>query len=170
MVRRIRADEGPELRAIRLQALRDSPAAFSSSLAREARQPAGGWDAAASRRCAGDHEATFVALDGEEWVGMVGAYRPLGSRSVVELVSLWTAPAARRRGVGAALVERVVAWAGTPYTSAVQLWVSRDNEGARRFYEALGFRETGAPVVAAPGPCRDELRMGISVLSPTVAR
>lgn len=168
-VRRIRADEGAQLRAIRLRALADAPAAYASTLAREERQPAGAWEAAAARRCAGDREAAFVAVAAGRWVGLVGAYRPLSARSTVELVSLWTAPEARGRGVGRELVERVMAWAATPYTASVQLWVARDNDGAHRFYERLGFRETGDHQPLPSEPCRNEVRMAVRLPAPASA-
>ena len=169
-VRRIRADEGARLRDLRLRALRESPGAYSSSLAREERQPAGAWEAAAGRRCTGHHEATFVAVEAGAWIGMVGAYRPLGLRSAVELVSLWTAPEARRRGVATALVRQVLVWAGTPYTSAVQLWVSTDDAGARRFYEHLGFEATGPQQPRPADPGRDQVRMRVTISHPATIR
>jgi len=49
-VRRIRAGEGERLRAIRLQALLDTPSAFAMPHQEEARLPAADWEAAAERR------------------------------------------------------------------------------------------------------------------------
>src|SRR5262249_59106486 len=52
-VRRIRADEGLALRALRLRALADAPTAFGSTLAREEAFPADGWHERAAGGAAG---------------------------------------------------------------------------------------------------------------------
>lgn len=49
--------------------------------------------------------------------------------------------AARRQGIGRALVERALAWGRARGIQQVQLTVFARNEEATRFYERLGFRE-----------------------------
>ena len=58
-VRRVRADEGPVLKAVRLTALLDSPSAFRSSHAAEVDQPDGHWDSRASLGAAGEQGVTY---------------------------------------------------------------------------------------------------------------
>lgn len=48
--------------------------------------------------------------------------------------------AARRRGVGTALVRAAEAWAARRRLTALQLGVHEFNRGAIRFYEKLGYR------------------------------
>ncbi|KAA1400442.1 GNAT family N-acetyltransferase [Aeromicrobium ginsengisoli] len=75
----------------------------------------------------------FIAYDDERPVGMV-AGRVVGGAA--ELISMWVAPEARRRGIGRTLIERVVAWAdGRP----LSLRVMDGNAPAVTAYERQGF-------------------------------
>ena len=58
------------------------------------------------------------------------------------LVLLAVLPAQRRRGVGRALLEWLLASARTAGMASIHLELRADNEAARRFYRALGFAET----------------------------
>jgi len=58
-----------------------------------------------------------------------------------EILNLGVAVAHRRRGVGRALVEHVLAALGVRGVRVVYLEVRESNAGARRLYEALGFGE-----------------------------
>lgn len=70
-----------------------------------------------------------------------------------ELLNLAVAPGARRRGAGRALVEAMQgrkAW----------LEVRASNEGAIRFYEALGFERRGVRRAYYRDPVEDAVVMG----------
>ena len=58
-----------------------------------------------------------------------------------EILNLGVAGAHRRRGLGRALVEQVLAALGARGVRVVYLEVRESNAGARRLYEALGFGE-----------------------------
>jgi hypothetical protein len=60
-IRRIRADEGLRLRALRLHALGDSPTAYGSTLASEELYPESIWHERAASGAAGDKVVTIVA-------------------------------------------------------------------------------------------------------------
>lgn len=63
---------------------------------------------------------------------------------VAELYALYVRPAWWSTGTGRALMERVLArTSGAGYRS-IMLWVLRDNQRARRFYERAGFEPDGA--------------------------
>src|SRR6187431_2484629 len=100
-VRRIRADEGPILKAVRLEALADSPSAFGSSYAAEVDQPDDHWTSRAADRAAGERSVTFFAIVDGSVVGLVAAQRPDVAGLSVELVSMWVSPAQRRAGIAA---------------------------------------------------------------------
>jgi len=75
----------------------------------------------------------FLAYDGGRPVGMVAGKLVGGA---AELISMWVAPEARRRGVGRELIERVVTWsAGRP----LSLRVMDGNQAAITAYERQGF-------------------------------
>ena len=65
---------------------------------------------------------------------------------------MWTAPDARRAGVGALLVRAVVDWATEIGSSSIGLWVTRGNGPAAALYESLGFRRDRRLPTPAIGP------------------
>ena len=158
-VRRVRADDGPVLKAVRLAALLESPSAFGSNHAAEVDQPDDHWVSRASLGASGRRSVTLFAIVDQSVVGIVGAYRsdPVGSS--IELVSMWVSPAQRRVGIAAKLVEAVVGWARETDAASVDLWVTQGNDAAVRLYEAAGFRETGEHQPLPSSPCKNELRM-----------
>ncbi|HEX4601181.1 MAG TPA: ribosomal protein S18-alanine N-acetyltransferase, partial [Gemmatimonadales bacterium] len=58
-----------------------------------------------------------------------------------EILNLGVAPGHRRRGVGRALVEAMLARCGERGVTTVYLEVRESNSGARRLYETVGFHE-----------------------------
>ena len=158
-VRRVRVGDGPVLKAVRLAALEESPSAFGSTHAAEVDQPDDHWAARASLGATGGCSATYFAVVDQSVVGIVGGYRRDPAGSSIELVSMWVAPAQRRAGVAAKLVEAVVGWAGETDGTSVDLWVTRGNEAAVKLYQAAGFRATGEHRPLPSDPCKDELRM-----------
>jgi ribosomal protein S18 acetylase RimI-like enzyme len=63
---------------------------------------------------------------------------------VAELYALYVRPSSWSTGTGRALMERVLARTGAAGYQAIVLWVLRDNQRARRFYERAGFAPDGA--------------------------
>jgi GNAT superfamily N-acetyltransferase len=159
VIRRVRPDEGPVLQMVRLAALADSPSAFGSSYAAEADQPDDYWEARAVLGAAGESSVTLFAVIAGSVVGLVAAYQPDAAGLSVELVSMWVAPAQRRAGIAAELVDAVVGWARETGAATVELWVTRGNDAAVRLYETEGFRLTGDHQPLPSDPCKDELRM-----------
>ena len=66
------------------------------------------------------------------------------------LISMWVAPTGRRRGIGAALVDEVIAWARKHGFLRLFLDVGADNIAARALYESRGFTLTGVEGVLPP--------------------
>jgi RimJ/RimL family protein N-acetyltransferase len=88
--------------------------------------------------------AVFVADDDGGIVGRLSLARDLhsASRHVADL-GLMVASTHRRRGIGRALLEQAVAWAGEARVSKLELHVFPWNEPALALYEALGFEREG---------------------------
>jgi len=161
-VRRIRADEGPRLRALRLHALADAPTAFGSTLAREEAFPDSLWHERAARGASGGDGVTFIAEQDGRWVGLATglAEDPEGPKpSGPVLVGMFVDGAERRHGAGAALVEGVAAWARARGAVRLSLWVTAGNEPAIALYRKCGFRPTGETKPLAHTPTLAELRM-----------
>ncbi|TCP50976.1 acetyltransferase (GNAT) family protein [Tamaricihabitans halophyticus] len=122
-------------RQLRHAALREAPSAFGSTY--------GEWSGA------GDTEERWRArlsqvplnivlrLDGAP-VGMVSGLVRVDD--VVELTSMWVAPAGRGKGIGDTAVRAVVDWAGE---RDVILSVKTGNEPAIRLYRRNGFVDVG---------------------------
>ena len=158
-VRRVRADDGPVLKAVRLAALLESPSAFGSTHGAEAAQPDEHWALRAARGASGAHSATYFAVADGSVIGIVAGYRPDPAGLSIELVSMWVSPPHRRAGIAGKLVDAVIGWARETDAKSVDLWVTRDNDRALRLYEAAGFRETGEHQPLPSDPSKDELRM-----------
>ena len=62
--------------------------------------------------------------------------------AVVEVVGVWVDPDYRGRGLGAGVVEAVVAWGTERGAATARLWVNVENDTAIRVYERLGFAAT----------------------------
>jgi GNAT superfamily N-acetyltransferase len=137
LVRETVMDDWQALRDIRLEALRDAPAAFGSTYEREALRDEAHWRGRIARG------GTFLAYVPEvsEPAGLIGGYQE--DPVTVELVSMYVRPRARGRGVGEALVATVINWAGQRSASSVHLWVTETNSHARTLYERCGFTPTG---------------------------
>jgi GNAT superfamily N-acetyltransferase len=156
---RIRSTDAAVLKEIRLAALFESPFAFGSRYEDEAKRTDEAWLAWATRASTGRDRVVFLAwMDGRPG-GIAGGYRPDRTTEAIELVSMWTAPEARRSGAGRLLVQAVIDWAIETDTPSVSLWVTRGNTPAQRLYESMGFRETGDYQPLPSDPCKDELRM-----------
>lgn len=92
----------------------------------------------------------FIAYDAASPVGMVAGREVDGC---AELISMWVAPEARRNGVGAALIDRVIQWSAA---RPLRLRVMAGNTPAIRAYQAHGFvLESGEPDVEG---CKQMLR------------
>ena len=137
------------LRDIRLEALRDTPAAFGSTYEREILRGEEHWR---ERSAGGGTFLGYLPEDGaSEPAGLIGGY--WADPITVELVSMYVRPRARGRGMGDALVATVINWAAQKNATSVHLWVTETNPHARALYERCGFTPTGErqPLPSDPG-------------------
>jgi ribosomal protein S18 acetylase RimI-like enzyme len=127
---------------VRLRALQDAPYAFGSTYARESQFAESEW-LARVERWNGERGAGFLAMDGGSPCGIAGALLDLTDPTRAQLVSMWTAPTHRQRGVGRLLVNEVLRWAQSRQVQLLLLMVTSTNHHAIRFYEGLSFTRTG---------------------------
>ena len=124
---------------MRLAALKEAPYAFGSKFEAEVGAGEESW-----RRRIGDWSRYVAEVDGKV-AGVVGVgFGELRGSAV--LTSLWVDPRYRGRGVGAALIEAVVAWARDRHLSQVLLWVTEGNDHAETLYMRNGFTRTGGRI------------------------
>jgi len=161
-VRRIRADEGLQLRVMRLRALADTPTAFGSTLAQEEKFPERVWHERAEGGAVGADRVTFVAEQEGQWIGIAtGLARDPDEPNDPPpmLVGMFVAPEARRCGVGVSLVDAVVRWAHERRASSLSLWVTSTNSPAIALYDKCGFQRTEETKPVAHFPSLTEFRM-----------
>lgn len=172
VVRRIAASDGALLRDVRLRALQDAPEAFASTHAAESTMTDDDWASRASSGASGADRFTGLAIVDSDCVGLVGGFRNDhdGHHADIDLVSMWVAPSYRGSGVAEQLVDAVLEWArDEAEAQVVGLWVTRGNDRAQRFYERLGFVETGDVQPLPSDPCKDEVRMVFGLRAPSTS-
>jgi ribosomal protein S18 acetylase RimI-like enzyme len=126
----------------RLRALSDSPLAFGSTYAKESQLSDEEWFSRATQ-WSGKTSALFLAMDQNSPCGIAGSYLHAQDAAQAQLISMWTAPSHRKRGVGRLLVQQILAWAQLRNVRTLRLMVTSVNEPAMGFYERLGFTRTG---------------------------
>ncbi|WP_044249123.1 GNAT family N-acetyltransferase [Chondromyces apiculatus] len=106
-------------------------------------------DAEAMRARVREGRAAYaLAGEGPDGVLAGGAYQRAGD--VAEIVGVATLPAARRRGLGAAVTAALARWALADGVGLVIL--SAGSEDIARIYGRLGFRQVGTSCIACPKP------------------
>jgi GNAT superfamily N-acetyltransferase len=156
-VRRLEAGEGDLIRELRLRALQEAPYAFSSTFERERDRSAEDWEELARTA------VVFVAVEEDEWLGMVGAYVPADAPEAVGIWGTWVAPPARGRGLGRLLMAAAIDWARDRGASRIDLSVTDRADAARLLYERLGFTLTGERLPLPSDPTRVEIFMTQSI-------
>jgi ribosomal protein S18 acetylase RimI-like enzyme len=161
-VRRVCPDEWEQFRAFRLRALRDAPYAFEAVYADEEQLPDAHWQDVAAT-------PLFVACDGENWLGITGAWvEP--EKGVAKLWTVWVDPAARRRGVGRSLMQFVIEWAGTQPVDRILLEVGESNSAAMDLYVEVGFAPTRNRRPLESNPSITEIEMELRLAGDRSAR
>ncbi len=122
------------LRSVRLEALFDSPHAFTSTYDCEAR-----WGEPEWRRFF-DAATWVVAREAERLIGLA---RSVGDHTMRHVESVWVAPTHRRGGVCSTLLQGLAEIDRRMGVTELLLWVLEDNLDALYAYEALGFKPTG---------------------------
>jgi ribosomal protein S18 acetylase RimI-like enzyme len=129
-------------KAVRLRALQDTPYAFGSTFAQESQLTDADWIKRAVNMN-GERGAGFLAMDGETACGIAGSFLDQKDAARAQLVSMWTAPTHRQRGIGRLLVNEILDWVHLRGVRTLQLMVTSNNEPAILFYERMGFTRTG---------------------------
>ena len=85
-------------------------------------------------------KATHVILvrDGETLIGF--AYSAIDQKDNGILKLFYLEPAYRGQGIGHELFLRSMVWIGSFSTKRIQIFVTRGNDGAMKFYESHGFK------------------------------
>ncbi len=139
-LRELSPDDWAIWRRLRLAALAEAPHAFAARLAdwQEENDVEERW----RRRLSIPGSFNVVAMLDDQPVGMASGV-PTADDSMIELISMWVAPAARGRGVGDALVDDVEQRGTAMGVRTLRLCVAGGNRAASELYQRKGFRFTG---------------------------
>jgi GNAT superfamily N-acetyltransferase len=135
-------EDAPVYRTLRLRALLEHPDAFTSSHAEDSEVPL----VTTERRLAADSpDWIFGAFVADELAGIVGLARErrAKNRHKASVFGMYVAPEQGRRGIGAALLRRVIETARLEGIEQLVLTVTDTNVPARTLYERSGFRSFG---------------------------
>jgi GNAT superfamily N-acetyltransferase len=137
MIRRLTPDDAARYRDLRLQALRDHPAAFTAAYEDEVTWPLSAY----AERLA---QGTVFAAGADRLDGKAGFYirDGLKTRHRGILWGLYVRPEARGTGLAAALIRAIKAHA-RPLVEEIMLGVGTDNHAALARYRAEGFVRCG---------------------------
>ena len=161
-VRRVVPDDWPALKALRLEALQDTPIAFCERYADAVRETDDGWLARTARGAEGGDSFQVLA-----WLRDLPVATSVGFLEDDDalLAAVYVTPACRGRGVLDALVEQVAAWAQQRSSRRLRLLVHESNLPAQRAYARLGFVPTGHREPYPLDPSTDEVELALP-LSP----
>jgi ribosomal protein S18 acetylase RimI-like enzyme len=137
IVRSVGEQELQQLKQLRLRALLDAPGAFGSSYADEVGRDDERWRPWVTGGC------TFVIADDQDWYGLAAVFRDQDDDLLCHLVSMWIAPACRRRGLGRDLLVAGIDWARRRGARKLCLGVVVGNSPALGLYRLAGFEPTG---------------------------
>jgi GNAT superfamily N-acetyltransferase len=150
-IRRLRPDEWPLYREIRLRSLADSPDAFGGTLANEQARPDATWQERLDRGARSPVDLPLLAEAEGQAVGLAWGKIEPASPELANLYQMWVAPAHRGLGIGAGLLGEVIAWARQAGARELQLGVTCGDTPAVRLYRKAGFEPYGAPEPLRPG-------------------
>jgi ribosomal protein S18 acetylase RimI-like enzyme len=141
-IRQLIPSDAPAFRALRLRALREHAQAFSSSHQDDEMLPL---SATEKRLLPGDGRRFWGAFDGERLCGMVGLEREQRSktRHKAKVTGMYVPPEDARRGIGRALLDRLIAEARLSGIDLLVLTVTDGNRAATTLYGRAGFHSFG---------------------------
>ncbi len=148
-IRRLAERDAAAYRHLRLETLRETPAAFTASYVEEVERPLP-WTVA--RLTLPAPNCTLGAfLADSKLVGIAGLGVPdrMQERHKGMLFGMAVARESRGLGIGRALVQSVLEEARLAGLTQLVLLVSEGNTGAERLYRSLGFTEWGREPRAA---------------------
>lgn len=162
-IERITPQNVATFKDVRLRALQDAPFAFGSTYTDESKLTDADWLNRATR-WNGERGVGFLAFDAGTPCGITGSFLAETDPTQAKLISMWTAPSHRRRGIGRRLVHEVLHWARDRHVHTLLLMVTSVNESAIRFYERLGFTRTGRTEPYPHDPAIVEFEMSLPIL------
>lgn len=127
-------DDWHTLKSLRLDALQDSPDAFTASYAETQKHSDDEWKSRAAQQSKCQY---LLAFDDHSAIGMVGVI--VDESNECHVVAMWVKAEYRAKGVAALLIESIKTCAQEKGHLMLHLRVTPDNFRALRFYQKQGF-------------------------------
>lgn len=137
VISRAAADDWAALRAIRLEALADTPDAFGTTYHEAAAYADERWQTLVVDHC------YYLARSGDRAVGMISGGFNDRCPGTHWLYGMYVTPRWRGTGVAERLVASIVSWARADGADALYLQVTASLPRARGLYAKAGFVEVG---------------------------
>lgn len=142
-LRQARVEDTSAFRALRLEALQDSPTAFSADYEINAARPESYFEDRLKEL--GEGGTIYFAWHGENLLGMCGIHRGESPKTQHNALiwGVYVTPGWRGLGIASALIEHCIAWGQAHGVKVLRLGVSTNNKAALRCYERCGFKVYG---------------------------
>jgi RimJ/RimL family protein N-acetyltransferase len=145
-IRPIVESDAEAYRALRLNALRQHPSAFSADYEQSAAKPVASWMETVQLAASGQRSIIYLAVAADQsLVGMTGLYIEQSAK-VQHSGHIWgvyVCPTWRGQGIATRLVAACIDWAKTQAVRIIKLQVEVANAAAVRCYARLGFAVYG---------------------------
>jgi ribosomal protein S18 acetylase RimI-like enzyme len=151
LIRPIQTADWPIVRAMTIQMLTDAPHAFGETLPEAQARTSEEWTQWAGHFADMTQARAFVAEDEVGACGFVcvDAADPRPPQGTALVSRLWVAQHQRGTGLGKALMEAATQWAVAHGADQIALGVTEVNQEVLKFYQHLGYSDTG---LRAPWP------------------
>ncbi len=137
-------DDWQAYRDLRLRALKEDPAAFSSTYAESAALPEARWRSRLLDAQKGERNWLFFAREGDKLVGMIGAFIDDASPASATIVSVYVPAEERGKGISSRLMEWVLRELSTNVSlRRASLAVNKLQLPAIGLYKKFGFQCAG---------------------------
>lgn len=137
-IRRLNPGEADLYRSVRLESLRESPEAFTSTYESALARSEESWQQQAEASASGADRATFIVLT-DHPVGVAALYRNPEKFEEGEMIQVWVSPDYRGSTVATDLMHALFTWAASNGFQTILAEVTSNNIRALRFYEKHGF-------------------------------
>jgi GNAT superfamily N-acetyltransferase len=161
-IRLVQPHDWLTVRDVILKMFTDTPYAFGGTLSEEEARTPQEWQNYAGKLADTTHACGYLA---EDVVGVCGFVEgdstyPELPPGTIAVFRLWVAPRQRGTGLGRKLMDAVTGWANTWGANQVTLGVKETNLDVLKFYEHLGYKDTGYHVAQMPNDPTKIIIMG----------
>lgn len=150
-VRKFEVTEFLTYQNLRLSALEESPAAFSSNLIAEQSRTDDEWASRLRIASNSGFDLPLIGYVGVEAAGLAWGKVDRSDSTIVNVYQMWVAAECRGHGLARLLLRAIVAWAASLRARSVQLGVVCSNSPAMRLYSSEGFVPIGQVTPLRPG-------------------